>query len=189
LDEPIRRQAVRILFQAYLEERTRGNANEQGPQQNLAISMFGCGNCFLEFLAAELTNAQPRVREQAASLVGYESGMPTNFIGALGKMLSDEAPGVRWQAVASLSRFRKHSTMIVPLLTKALQDRESSVRREAVEYLHRFGPQARPALVELLALAERDPENRQSVVDCVHDIDWAEGERLASKLAIPTRPP
>jgi hypothetical protein len=181
LDEPTRREAVRVLFQSYVEERLHGNANDQSRQQNLANSLFSCGDCFLEFLAGALTNAQPDTRIQAASLVGFRN-TPTNFIGVLAERLSDPIPGVRWQAVTSLARFRKQQTMVVPLLSQGLEDGDADVRRVAVQCLQRFGHQAGAALPQLTALAERDRENRQFIEDCVHAIDWEEGERLAGRL-------
>jgi hypothetical protein len=181
LDEPTRNAAVHVLFQSYVEERLHGNPNDQRRQQNLANAMFSCGDCFLEFLPGALTNAQPDTRTQAASLVGFRN-TPTNFIGVLADSLSDPVPGVRGQAVISLARFRKQQTTLLPLLSKGLEDTDVAVRRVAVQCLQRFGPQASPALPQLKALAERDSENRQFIVDCVHAIDWEEGERLAGRL-------
>ena len=181
LDEPIRREAVRVLFQSYVEERLLGNPNDQRRQHNLGNAMFSCGVCFLEFLGGALTNAQPDTRIQAASLVGFQN-TPTNFIGVLGERLSDPVPGVRWHALWSLSRFRKQHTMIVPLLSRGLDDADVAVRRTAVQCLQRYGPQARPALPKLIPLAEQDRENRQFILDCVSAIDLEEGERLAEQL-------
>jgi HEAT repeats len=181
LDEPTRREAVRVLFQSYVQERLPGNANDQSRQQNLANAMFSCGDCFLEFLAGALTNAQPDIRTQAASLVGFRN-TPTNFIGVLAERLSDPVPGVRWQAVTSLARFRKQHATVVPLLSRGLEDSDAAVRRAAVQCLQRFGPQARSALPSLKALAERDRENRRFILDCVRAIDWEEGEHLAGRL-------
>jgi hypothetical protein len=181
LDEPARREAVRVLFQSYVEERLHGDPHDQRRQQNLANSMFSCGDCFLEFLAGALTNAQPDTRTQAASLVGFQK-TPTNFIGVLGEKLSDPVPGVRWQALWSLSRFRKEHPVIVPLLSRGLDDADAAVRRTAMQCLQRFGPQAKSSLPLLLSLAERDRENRQFILDCVSAIDPEEGTRLAERL-------
>ena len=112
--------------------------------------MFSCGDCFLEFLAGALTNAQPDTRIQSASLVGFQN-LPANFIGALAERLSDPVPGVRWHALWSLSRFRKQHVMVVLLLPRGLDDSDVAVRRAALQCLQRFGPQARSALPQLIA--------------------------------------
>lgn len=88
---------------------------------------------------------------------------------------------MRWQAVTSLARFRKQQTIVVPLLSRGLEDDDVAVRRAAVQCLQRFGSQARSALPNLKVLAERDRENQKFIVDCVHAIDWEEGERLAGR--------
>lgn len=80
LDEPTRREAVRVLFQSYLEERLHGNPNDQSRQQNLANAMFHCGDCFVEFLAGALTNTQADTRTQAASLVGFRNTPTTSSV-------------------------------------------------------------------------------------------------------------
>ena len=115
-------------------------------------------------------------------MVGFRSGMPTNFIGALAERLSDPSPRVRWQAVSSLARFHKNSSMVVPLIIRVLGDSEASVRRAAIQALTTFGPQARLALPELGALAERDLENRRFALDCIGGIDLNEADRLADKF-------
>jgi HEAT repeat protein len=114
-------------------------------------------------------------------LAGFRN-TPTNFIALLAEKLSDPVPGVRWQALWSLSRFRKQHSVIVPLLSRGLDDADVGVRRTAVQCLQRFGPQAKSSLPQLLALAERDREDRQSILDCVSAIDPEEGERLAERL-------
>lgn len=181
LDEPTRREAVRVLFQSYVQERLHGNPRDQRRQQNLGNAMFSCRDCFLEFLAGALTSAQPDTRTQAASLVGFRN-TPTNFIGLLGETLSDPVPGVRWQALWSLSRFRKEHSVVVPLLSRGLDDADPAVRRTAMQCLQRFGPQAKSSLPRLLSIAERDRENRQFILNCVSAIDPEEGERLAERL-------
>jgi hypothetical protein len=181
LDEPTRREAVRVLFQSYVKGRLHGNPHDQRRQQNLGNAMFSCEDCFLEFLAGALTNAQPDTRTQAASLVGFRD-TPTNFVALLAEKLSDPAAGVRWQALWSLSRFRKQHSVIVPLLSRGLDDADASVRRTAVQCLQRFGPQAKSSLPQLLALAEGDRENRQFILDCIGAIDPEEWERPAERL-------
>ena len=152
---------------------------------NLANTLMSLGDPALTLLAASLTNAEPRLRANAASLMGFRPGMPTNFIGALAERISDPDVQVRTYAIDSLGRFRKNGLMVVPLLRQALLDSEPHVRFTAVRALVLLGLPAKPAVPDLIAAGERDALVRPMVLEYLRGIDPEEAERVAARFQKP----
>jgi HEAT repeat protein len=82
-------------------------------------------------------------------------GKPPNY---WVKNVSNPDKKIRREAVAKLGNLGAADPEVLPALTTALHDADSQVRGEAVLSLAKLGREAKPAIPDLEALSQRDPD-------------------------------
>ncbi|MCI0378918.1 MAG: HEAT repeat domain-containing protein [Gemmataceae bacterium] len=108
-------------------------------------------------LLQRLQDADVRVRQEAAELLGLIGPPAHKAVAALDKSLGDADPQVRVQAAEALARISAGHKQALTTLAALVQHEDPTVRRAAVESLGNLGPEAAAAAGKL-AVALTDAE-------------------------------
>jgi HEAT repeat protein len=84
-------------------------------------------------------------------------GKPPNY---WVKNISNPDKKICREAVAKLGNLGAADPEVLPALTSALHDADSQIRGDAVLALAKLGREAKPAIPDLEALAQRDPDSK-----------------------------
>jgi len=112
-----------------------------------------CGRCFEAILLELLQDAEPAVRAQAVSNLGF-CHASERVIRAFAAALSDAESTVRREAGLQLFLRGRLAEAAIPALIAALDDPDIVVRRFAAAALSMIGPPAQSALQKLSELRD-----------------------------------
>ncbi len=125
-------------------------------------------------LTKALADAEPVVRALAAEALGKIGQEASSAAADLRKTLDDQDAEVRVNAALALWKIGMHKDGI-NVLGKAVKTSKGQIRRAAVTALAAIGPEARPALKDLLsALKDNDPEIRQETLAALAKVGAAD---------------
>lgn len=119
---------------------------------------------------SELTNPDPKSRQQAAKAIGTIGSNAGVAVPDVARLLTDDAEeDVRIAASVALVKMAPHTKTVVPELARALTDPNLQVRQNAINALGRLRTDARAAVPALIE-AMRNPENDTNARLFLHTI-------------------
>lgn len=111
----------------------------------------------ITLLALGVADSEPRVREEAARVMGWRSEEADLWVDPLLVLLGDSHGGTRAAAARSLGNLQ--ASAATPALRPLLADADGEVRLQALRALERTSPDGVRSFAELATLA-RDPDPR-----------------------------
>jgi hypothetical protein len=136
------------------------------------IALAGIGPEALPALLAALTNQNYRIRDSAASGLGWECSDFNVVVPALIASLQDRESLVQWAAVSSLGQLHAMPELAVPALMNDFSNTDVLLRRSILISLGQFETRAKASVPILLAaLKDNDEDVRSSAAFALKQID------------------
>lgn len=120
--------------------------------ESAVLALGEIGAAAIPALSRALTNRNVNVRKSAALKLGEFGLAAGETIPALVGALSDTNVEVRLYATRSLGQIHENPGLVVPALVKDLSNRWDLLRKDTALALAAFGPQAEPAVPQLMQL-------------------------------------
>jgi HEAT repeat protein len=173
LDRPTRQQAGRAMLKILpdalqrLQRRLGAGAPEQRIKAMQMAQELGLADELREPLVQLCTDANPRLRSKAVSVLGDVRAVPSDVL--VDRLVNDTDPRVRANAIEVMEQ--RPQAQLLPVLTQRARAMNSRERANAIKALHGMKVGAAGGQL-ILMLRDTRPEHRISALWALRQIGW-----------------
>ncbi|HWE93743.1 MAG TPA: HEAT repeat domain-containing protein [Tepidisphaeraceae bacterium] len=173
LDRPTRQQAGRAMLKILpdalqrLQRRLGAGAPEQRIKAMQIAQELGLADDLREPLVQLCTDANPRLRSKAVSVLGDVRAVPSDVL--VDRLVNDTDPRVRANAIEVMEQ--RPQAQLLPVLTQRARAMNSRERANAIKALHGMKVGAAGGQL-ILMLRDTRPEHRISALWALRQIGW-----------------